>query len=224
MLDFIAERKLLIFSILIIIGFFALAVYQSPTDNSTAANDYKSIDTSSPMYKGSTEASVSVIQYSDFLCPSCSLFSIQVMPTIEDSYIDTNKVNFEFRPMAFIADGSYQAGMGGYCAIDQEMFWPYHDAIYNFVANEVFVNNKDPKSDIILTANLVKTIAEQAGLEKNSFGDCMDSKEHLVDINKSTNDANSNGVNSTPYILVNGSVYSGGATLAPFEALIKASL
>lgn len=224
MLDYLAERKFIIISMLVILSFFGLTLSSGSSSSLSGVVDYKKIDTSSSMYRGNNKAGVSVIQYSDFLCPSCSLFSTQIMPEIDKDYIATDKVNFEFRPMAFIADGSFQAGMGGYCAVDQNKFWPYHDAIYSYVANDVFGNGKDPKTDIILTAGVVKMIAGQAGLDSTLFDDCLDSKKHLTDINKSTAAANKNGVNSTPYILVNGQVYNGSMTSAPFKVLIETKL
>lgn len=158
------------------------------------------------------------------ICPSCSYFSTQVMPTIEKKYIDTGKVKFEFRPMAFIADGSTQAGMGAYCAVDQNKFWQYHDAIYATVVDKVFRQNLDPKTDVILTASSVKQIATSTGLDSSTFNTCMDSGKHLADITTSTQAANKNGVMSTPYILVNGKAYTGDISLTAFDVFIKAML
>ena len=224
MQDYIAERKFIIISIIAIVGFFMFAIFQKPTESVSAGVNFKDINTSSTMYRGNKDAKVSIIQYSDFLCPSCSLFSTQVMPKIDTSYVATEKVNFEFRPMAFIADGSTQAGMGAYCAIDEDKFWPYHDAIYAYVVNAVFNEAKNPKVDTILTADIVKSIAKNASLKSDSFDTCLDSKKHLADITQSTNQANRNRVNGTPYIMVNGQQYTGDINLTPFDALIKSKL
>lgn len=225
MIEFIREHKLLAVSTILIIGFFALALGQKPeAADPETQNSFKTADTSSPMFRGSKDAKVSIIQYSDFLCPYCSLFSTQVMPTIDKTYIETGKANFEFRPMAFIAKDSVQAGAGGYCAIDQDKFWPYHDAVYNFVADKVFNEGKNPQNDPILTSNILKSIAGSAGLEPESFGSCLDSGKHTAKVTESTRLANRNGVTGTPYIMVNGQHYRGGMTLSSFEALVKAKL
>ena len=221
-----SENKLAILSFLLIVGFFGLAVSQKkPVDDSKSAGSFKQVNAASSMYKGDANAPVSLIQYSDFICPSCSYLSTTIMPTIEEKYIKTGQVKFEFRPMAFIDDGSTQAGMGGYCAIDQGKFWEYHDATYEVVADKVYVQGLDPKrGDTILTATDVKAIAQSAGLESKSFDTCLDSNQHESDIVQSTNTANANGVNGTPYLMINGQVYQGDMSLASIEALIKAKL
>ncbi|NCU37577.1 hypothetical protein EOL96_00735 [Candidatus Saccharibacteria bacterium] len=227
MRQFIAEHRLLLISGIMIVGFFSFALSQgqSGTESSdSSTSSFRTANSESPMFAGSPDAPVSIIQYSDFLCPSCSIFSTQVMPAINKDYISTEKANIEFRPMAFIADGSLQAGMGGYCAIDQGKFWEYHDGIYEYVANEVFTNGKDPKSDVILTASLVTQLATKSGLDGASFGDCLTSRKYFDRITESNNEANKNGVTGTPYIMVNGQVYQGSMSLTAFEALLKTKL
>jgi protein-disulfide isomerase len=146
------------------------------------------------------------------------------MPTIDKEFVETGKIKFEFRPMAFIADGSTQGGAGAYCAVDQKKFWEYHDAIYTDVANKVFRLGLDPKKDVVLTSTDVKQIAASAGLDSTAFATCMDAKTHLQDIATSTTNAQRNGVSGTPYILVNGQQYKGDITLDAFRAFVKALL
>lgn len=225
-MNWVSENRVLIVSIVLVVGVIGFIVGQGDqSGDSDPLALYKQIDSSSKMKKGEDTAAVSLIQYSDFICPSCSFFSTQIMPTIEEKYIKTGKVKFEFRPMAFIADGSTQAGMGAYCAIDQDKFWDYHDGTYAVVADKVYNQGLDPKrGDVILTAPEVKAIAKETGLESTSFDTCLDSKRHEADIAKSTNTANANGINGTPYIMIDGQVYQGDISLASIEALIKAKL
>lgn len=225
MLSFINNHKILLVFMLLIFGFFIFMLQKEPSNSQTTdSNPFKTVDMSSQMSRGNKNAKVSIIQYSDFLCPSCSYFSTQIMPSIEKAYIATDKVKFEFRPMAFIAEGSLQSGMGGYCAIDQNKFWQYHDAIYKYVAQKVLGEGMDPKTETILTSDLVKDIASSSGLEKAQFNNCLDSKKHLNKITEATNLANQNGVTGTPYIMINGQFYQGNMTLSGVEALVKANL
>ena len=225
-MQFFKERAGLFGTLLIIGGLFVFLLTRGSGDAGQApkVDPFRSVDLTSVMSRGVAEAPVAIVQYSDFLCPSCSIFSTQVMPSVEEQFIKTNQAKFEFRPMAFIADGSLQAGMGAYCAVDQNKFWDYHDAIYGFVANQVFNEGKDPKQDVILTAPIVKEIAKLVGLETATFNTCLDTQQHLSKIVESNNTANSYGVNSTPYIMVNGKLYQGNMTASAFEALVKASM
>ncbi len=231
MWQYFSERKAVIITIAIALGLLGFFVAQpSDTTNvqsahtSAAGEVFTSVNMQSPMTRGKADAKVSIIQYSDLICPSCSYFSTQIMPTIQKNYIDTGKAKFEFRPMAFIADGSTQAGMGAFCAVDQAKFWHYHDAIYRVVVDKVFRQKLDPKTDVILTAGDVKNIAATTGVDTANFNTCMDTRKHLADITASTNRASQNGVESTPYIMVNGRAYTGDISLPAFEAFIKAHL
>lgn len=225
----LGEHKLKIVIGLLLMGFVVFAINQKPSEQastsvSATASKFKQVNLTSPMSRGKSSAKVSIIQYSDFLCPSCSYFSTQIMPTIDQKYVQTGKAKFEFRPMAFIADGSTQAGMGAYCAIDQGKFWSYHDSIYGFVASKVLGERLDPKTQTILTPQLVNSLAASAGLKSDTFSNCLDSGEGRSKIVASTQTANQNGVTGTPYIMINGRQYQGDMSLSAVEALIKASL
>jgi len=225
MKEYLAERKLLVIALLAIVGFLVFAILHHPASStSDSTNSFLTVDTTSAMSKGSADAKVSLIQYSDFICPSCSYFSTQIMPTLQQEFIDTGKVKFEFRPMAFIAEGSTLAGMGGYCAVDQNKFWDYHDAVYNVVVDKTLRQNMDPKSEVILSSSDVKQIASNAGLDGTKFDTCLDSQQYLSNITNATSTAQQRGVSGTPYIIVNGQHYQGDITLAGIEAFIKAQL
>ncbi len=226
------EHTSFIVIILVLVGGFGLLATQgsggTPANPSTkAATTSKPparAAAQSPMTKGNANAKVSLIQYSDFLCPSCTYFTTQIMPVIEQKYIETGKVNFEFRPMAFIAEGSNISGEGSYCAIDQTKFWDYHDAIYNYVWVNAFSKGVDPKTNTILTAPIVNEAASQAGLDGALFSDCLSSHKYASRIKSVTDTANSQGVTSTPYIMVNGQPLNGNLSLKTVETLIESQL
>ncbi|PID32297.1 hypothetical protein CR970_01310 [Candidatus Saccharibacteria bacterium] len=232
-MNWLNENRVLTIGIVLVLGFagFAIAHRGSKSDTPAAPeaavsqrHDYKTINPESTMRRGNPDANVSFIQYSDFLCPSCSYISTQIMPEIDKKYIQTDQIEYEFRPMAFIADGSLYSGMGAYCAVEQDKFWTYHDAIYGFVANSVFNERLDPKTDIILTAGIVKAIAAQIGLNADEFDTCLDSNKYLSTINDVTQAAKTDGVTSTPYLLVNGREVTGNPSLQTIDAMIKAAL
>lgn len=222
-MNWLSEHRIFVFVAVLVVGIIGLAMTQK-SETSTLPS-FKNIDTSSKMRRGSESAKVSLIQYSDFVCPGCSYFSTEVMPQIEEKYIKTGQVQFEFRPMAFIQDGSTQAGMGAFCAVDQDKFWSFHDTVYKEVFSKVSTGGLDPKKgDTILNAADVKRLAATAGLESAKFDDCLDSKQHLTNITGSTTLANRNGITGTPYILVNGTPVSGNPNFETVDALIKAAL
>lgn len=223
--EWAADNLARIFVITGAIALIIIAFAKTSAVNVTASTtEFWKINQSSQMTKGNANAKVAFVQYSDFLCPSCSYVSTRVVPHIEQESINNGAVQFEFRPMAFIAEGSVIAGAGAYCAVDQGKFWQYHDAIYAFVADRIFNQNMDPKRDTILTAQTVKSIAGGAGLTQNEFDDCLSSDKHLADIQQSTARANKNGITGTPYLLINGTPLTNNPNLDTVRAMIKANL
>ncbi len=237
MRDFLAEYKNLLVVLVIFAVGFGLFVMAANKGSTSAAvdDDYKRINFDSPMVKGSADASVQLIQYSDFLCPSCTVVSTQVMPTIEQKYIDTGKVAFEFRPMAFVASSavtnyaSTMAAEGAYCAADQGKFWQYHDEVYAYTFEKIMSSSINPQyiatSTEVLTNDIVKTLASSAGLESGVFDGCLDDNSHTTDVVDGNETANSNGITSAPTVLLNGTDVSSSATnLTALEVLIEAQL
>lgn len=226
--NYIKEHMSVIIIVSLLIGGFWLLSSKSQNSSEAAVEHSRTPDPvanmQSPLSKGNKSATVSLIQYSDFLCPSCSYFSTQIMPTIEKKYIDTGKIKFEFRPMAFIAPGSTTADEGANCAVEQGKFWQYHDATYNYVWNSAFSKGVDPKTTTILTADIVKQIATATGINAANFNTCLESGRYRHRVADSTNAANAVGVTSTPTILVNGKKLNGNISLQATEALIESQL
>lgn len=226
MKDFIREHIAMIVAlVLIVLGFIAFMQSASSGEaEESGGNNYKAINFSSAMTKGDNTAESQMIQYSDFLCPSCSYLSTQIMPSVEKEYIDDGSLAFEFRPMAFIADGSVTAAEGAYCAVDQGVFWPYHDAVYTYVWDNAFSKGIDPTTATILTTDVVKSIASTINLEQEPFDTCLDTHQHANDVAASNQAAQLQGITATPYVLLNGDDVSSSATnITALEALIEAA-
>lgn len=220
------ENKLFIITIaVIVIGLFGYILVK-PDSAQTSVKSQKSVqklEMSSAYTKGDANARVKLVQYSDFLCPSCAQVSLGIMPEIEEKYIDTGKVDFEFRPMAFIAAGSQTAAEGAYCAADQGKFWEYHDAAYQAVWQGYFSKGVDPSQVPLYSQSGVVDIATAAGLDSTALVTCLADGTNTNAVKAFTNKAQAAGVNGTPYFEVNGRAINGAPTLDVLEAALKAA-
>ena len=101
--------------------------------------------------KGSRDAKVALVLFSDFECPVCRRAAREVMPQLEAQYIDTGRVLLVWRhyPLArhVSARGAAEAAE---CAGRQSNFWELHDW--------AFAHQQDLKSDRLRDA------AERLGL------------------------------------------------------------
>ena len=84
--------------------------------------------------KGSKDAKVKIMEYTDFECPYCN----RAFPTIEAllaKYGD--KISLEYRsfPLPFHADAQ-KAAEAALCAGDQGKFWEMHDKMFTVMAQQ----------------------------------------------------------------------------------------
>lgn len=82
--------------------------------------------------KGSRDAQVAIIEYSDFQCPFCARFAVDTLPEIDKTYIATGKVLMAFRhlPLERIHPHAVDAGASAECAGRQNRFWEMHDRLF----------------------------------------------------------------------------------------------
>jgi protein-disulfide isomerase len=151
-------------------------------------------------YKGSPEAPLQLVEYSDFLCPHCSTFSTTI-DGLASEYIDTGKLQVIYRNYAFLATESVQAARAAECALDQgaDKFWQYHDLLY---ANQGTGRAAFSRSRLI-------DYAEQIGLDVTEFRSCLNSNAKAAEVQSDLAEGNSSGVNSTPTWFLNGQIVRG---------------
>jgi protein-disulfide isomerase len=83
--------------------------------------------------KGSLDAKVAIIVYSDFQCPFCRMFAKQTLPALERTYIDTGKAVLAFRhlPLQRLHPFAAKAAEAAECARRQGRFWEMHDRLFD---------------------------------------------------------------------------------------------
>lgn len=140
---------------------------------------------------GDPNAPVTVVEYSDFNCIHCRNFWDSSEASLISNYVVTGKVHFTYVPMSFISPTSATAAEAAYCAMDQGKFWEYHDYIF---ANY----------GVDYTSPLLKAIAQEVGLDMNSFNSCFNSDKYKLKVQQDLQGAQSQGINSTPTFVVNG--------------------
>ncbi|KER06129.1 Na antiporter NhaA 2 protein [Marine Group I thaumarchaeote SCGC AAA799-E16] len=174
--------------------------------------------------KGNPNAPITIIEFSDYECPFCGKFYTDTLPLIEENYINTGKVNFVYRdfPIQSIHPNAVSAAMAAECADDQEMFWPYHDMIFE---NKSTWEKQRGQ-------NLVNELAQYAvvlGLDVEEFTACLESNKHLDEIKNDLQDGQSYGISGTPGFFIgnDNSGYikvSGAKPYQAFEEILEEML
>jgi protein-disulfide isomerase len=137
---------------------------------------------------GSTNADITIVEYSDTGCPFCKNFH-STLQTIMKEYGTGGKVAWAYRhfPIAQLHQKATKEAQASECAADQGKFWQYIDQIYAIT----------PSNDGLDHAKLPE-IAKSLGLDLNTFNACLSSDRHLAEIAASVTDAQNAGANGTP--------------------------
>jgi protein-disulfide isomerase len=157
-----------------------------------------------PAY-GSESAKVTIIEYSDYGCPSCQAWhNSGILQKIRDTYGD--KVRFVWKDFPVITAASPRAAEAAQCAFDQGKFWEYHDLLY-------------AKSPAIGTNDL-KAYASQVGLDTTKFNNCLDSGQNAAKVDQGMNEGYRLGFNGAPSFVVNGQKLIGPPSFETLQSII----
>ncbi len=143
--------------------------------------------------RGSVDADVSIIEYSDFECPYCK----RNHPTVKQVFEKYNgKVNWVYRhlPLAFHLPNAMDQAEASECVAEiggNDAFWKFNDLIY-----ERTPSNKGFKFEQI------RPLAEEVGVDAIKFEACMKSDKYLVKIESQAKEANEMGIQGTPANLI----------------------
>lgn len=164
---------------------------------------------------GSPNAPVVVVEYADFQCPYCKQFALGPEQQLRKEYVDSGKVRFAFRHLAFIGTESVWAAEATECANEQNRFWDYQDKLYQEQGAE--------NSGTFSQENL-KRFAADLKLDTQKFNECLDTNKYQAKIDQDMAEAQRLGVNSTPTLFVNGQLVRNGSDYQVLQAAVEAAL
>jgi protein-disulfide isomerase len=171
---------------------------------------------------GNASATVTIVEYGDYQCPFCAEFFSDTEPEIMQNYVNTGKVRFVFRNFAFLGAESTAAAEAADCAEDQNMLWPYHDALYTAKVGDE--NNGGSEDDGFYTTAEFLKLAQQVGLNMTTFTSCVENNTDGNLVAQEKADATAQGVNSTPTFFINGTEISGAQPYSVFQQAIDSAL
>jgi len=135
--------------------------------------------------RGSADAPITMIEYSDFTCGYCAKFFQETWPRLQAKYVDTGKVRFIYRDYPRSDQGvGVEAAVAARCAGAQGRYWLMHDRLFSERGR--------------LDSGLFKGYAKMIGLDQTVFSKCFDERQYLESIFQDRNEANRWGFHGTP--------------------------
>ncbi len=164
---------------------------------------------------GNKNARVVILDYDDFQCPFCKKFYDETFELIKKNYIETGKVYYVFKqfPLSSIHQYARKAAEASLCAQDQGRFWEYHDILFI----------KQTEWSLQGTKKFLD-YAEELGLEKKEFEECLSSGKYFEEVEKEYDQAAFIGATGTPSFVINDVLVPGAQPYEVFQQVIDQKL
>jgi len=185
-------------------------VYENEIDNNNEEEEIveaEEVDikiTDDDQVRGSDNAAVTIVEYSDYQCPYCSNFN-NTMNKVVDNYGDKVRWVHRHFPLDAIHKNARKAAEAAECAGDQDKFWEYSDLLYE---NQSKIND-----------SLYEKLAKDLNLNAEEFNECMESGKYEDKVDNDYKGGTKIGVSGTPSIFINNEPVKGGAL--PYDRLKK---
>ncbi|HUK49894.1 MAG TPA: thioredoxin domain-containing protein, partial [Terriglobales bacterium] len=154
-----------------------------------SANLASSLLAGSPPTLGSANASVAIIEFGDYQCPTCGAWYRSQEKLLIQNLVNTGKAKLVWRDFDYYGPDSISASEAAYAAGDQGKFWQFHDLL--------FQNQQTPNGGWADRQNM-QSFARQLGLNMTLFNQDFNSGNYDALINSNHNLGVQAGVSETP--------------------------
>lgn len=136
--------------------------------------------------KGDPKSKVGLVIYSDFQCPFCRRFAVEVLPAIDRTLVTTGLVRTAFKhlPAESVHPAAFGAATLAECGRHAGNFWGVHDRLF---------------AQPILTPDTVAALAQREGIQLDSV--CW-TRDGQMAVKQHQAEAERLGIVSTPTFLI----------------------
>lgn len=159
---------------------------------------------------GPEDASVLVVEFTDYECPFCARHARDVLPDLTRAFAGRMRYTVVHFPIASIHPSALKAAEAAECAQDQDRFWDYHKLLFRFSPD--------------LGRDRLFQHADGLGMNVDDFRECLDSGRKAAIIEENLELGRQLGVSGTPTFFVNGLGLAGARTLERWRAILEAAI
>lgn len=170
-----------------------------PQQQAAAAENLDAMDpvTNKDHIRGSIDAPVKIVEYSDTECPFCKKFHTIMKDLLKDAEV-SGKVAWVYRhfPLDSIHPNARKEAEATECAADQggnDKFWAYLDRL---------MEDTTPSKAGDMTK--ISRIAGEVGLDVKKFNECVSSGKFAAVVDAQAKDAAETGARGTPWSIIVG--------------------
>ena len=165
---------------------------------------------------GDVNAPVVMVEYSDYRCPFCGVFSRDTLPKLITDYIDTGKLRYERRDLPVFGPESMLGAMAARAAGLQGRYWEYHEAVYA---------DAPERGHLTIDSDRVVGWAKKVGVpDMEKFVADLNNPALSAQVQADTDEGRGLGVTGTPAFIVGSTPIFGAQPIAAFHQAIKKEL
>lgn len=168
--------------------------------------------------KGSPDAPITIVEYSDYQCPFCLRYFNETMPQIQP-YIDDGTVQYVFKdfPLLNIHPQAQKAHEAAHCARElggEGAYWVMHDLLFA---------NQEAWASVSMPAHVevIKGLASEANLPQDEFDTCLDNGRYADTVSSNVAEGIQFGITGTPTFFINGNRLVGAQPFSVFQQAIE---
>ena len=170
--------------------------------------DAVNIPTANSPWEGPANAPITLVEFSDFECPSCRV-ARDVLEQVNAAY--PGKVRWVFRQFPLeLHEHAQAAAEASLCAEEQGKFWAYHDALFQKPGR--------------LERDDLRESAGAVGLDLRKFSQCLESRKTQAQVREDVAAGQAAGVSAPPALFINGVMMSGARPLEDLKKVIDEQL
>lgn len=166
-------------------------------------------------------AKYAIVEFSDYVCSYCYRHTVEVLPDILSTYIDTGEAIYVFRDLQIHGEVAEKRAEIAECVNEiagAEKFYEYHEKMMK-VQFEDEIDDPD-----------IYAIVEDLGVDSDAVKACYETGKYAEEIQKDASDANAIGISGTPGFVVGilnedgtvvGSFISGALPFEAFQTAIN---
>jgi protein-disulfide isomerase len=172
---------------------------------------------------GKADAKVTLVMFEDFTCSHCLEFTADNEGQIIEEYIKTGKVLLEFHFLP-LSQGSVIPMAAGYCAAEQDAFWPYQQKLFAVQAQAIAKTG--PALSVAFSLEQVVAYATALGMDEGRFRACLPADATLQAIEDDARAAQAYGFSGTPSFVLDGKPLTNGypPNFAGWKKLLDSAL
>ena len=193
------------------VGYPRAAISQassSPSPSAPKRVDPSALHVDHAPARGSRQAPLQMVVFSDFQCPYCSRFA-KTLTFAEETFGEKLRIEFRHYPLPGHQFAPL-ASAAAICAHRQGRFWDFHDRLF---ADQSQVNPEG-----------LNALADDLGMDAETVSRCSQDPEVRAQIAADREAGEAAGVRGTPAFFVNGTFYNGALPIEELSRVLELEL